>query len=347
MSLRKALAARDDMECVWFDIPFEIGSFRFLPKIGDNWTVRGSTRAYRVIANASRRTPLDALFIHTQTIGLFAGGHMQKIPTLLSLDATPINYDEIANWYGDVVHPAPVEFAKRLAHRSVMKHARWFTTWSEWSKQSLVRDYGAEAKRVTVLPPGTTLSNFPDPSARGERRPGPLRLLFVGGDFVRKGGDFLCEVHASQFRDSCELHLVTSADLTPSANVYVYRGLRPHSPELLKLYADADVFVLPTRADCLAVVLGEAMAAGLPIITTNVGAHPEAVVDGESGFVIDKNDRAALIDRISRFVADPGLARRMGARSRQVGEERFDMLKNANQIGDVLLSLARGGVNQA
>lgn len=342
MSLRRALSDRTDMECVWLEVPYAEGTFGRLPAIGKNWTLRGSVRARRAIARAHAAGPLDALFINTQTIGLFAAPYMRKIPTLLSLDATPMNYDELATWYGDRVHPAPIEHAKLLAHRAVMRHARWFTTWSQWAKDSLVRDYRVDGSRVTILPPGTTLSNFPDPRARGPRRPGPLRLLFVGGDFRRKGGDLLLDVFKTHLRHSCELHLVTAAEIAEGDGVYVYKGVKPHSPQLLHLYADSDVFVLPTRADCLAVVLGEAMASGLPIITTRVGAHAEAVVEGESGFVLDVDDGAALRDRLERLAYDPELVRRMGQRSRQVGEERFDMQKNANKIADLLLELTRG-----
>jgi glycosyltransferase involved in cell wall biosynthesis len=123
--------------------------------------------------------------------------------------------------------------------------------------------------------------------------------------------------------------------------VFVYRGVKPHSPELLRLYADSDVFVLPTRADCLAVVLGEAMASSLPIITTRVGAHAEAVLEGESGFVLAVDDAEGLRDRIERLARDPDLATRMGKKSRQIGEERFDMEKNANRMADLLVRMAR------
>jgi glycosyltransferase involved in cell wall biosynthesis len=339
MSLKRALATRSDFDAVWMDIPYTPGLFGRIPVVGKNWTLRGSARAWRAIRRADRIKPLDALFIHTQTIGLLSGGLMSRIPTMLSLDATPRNYDELAAWYGDKVHSAPVERAKLLAHRSVMRKARSFTTWSEWAKASLVSDYGADPGAVTVLHPGTTLSNFPDPKTRGPRRPGPARLLFVGGDFPRKGGDLLLDVFRRHLSRSCELHLVTGAEIEPGGGVHVYRGVKPHSPELLRLYADADVFVLPTRGDCLAVVLGEAMASSLPIVTTRVGAHAEAVVEGESGFVIDVDDAEALRDRIDRLAADPELARKMGQRSRELWEQRFDMDKNANRIADLLLEM--------
>ena len=68
--------------------------------------------------------------------------------------------------------------------------------------------------------------------------------------------------------------------MEPASNVHVYRGLEPNSPTLLWLFAEADIFVLPSLGECLAVALMEAAAAGLPIITTRVGALPEAVDHG-------------------------------------------------------------------
>jgi glycosyltransferase involved in cell wall biosynthesis len=341
MSLRRALAARDDMECVWLEVSFSNDGFERLPFLGGNYAFRGNVRARHAIAAARRAGPLDALFIHTSMVAILSGDYIAKTPTLLSLDATPLNYDELAVWYGHKVgHPA-VERAKLLVHRAIMRRARKFTAWSDWTKDSLVRDYGVDARDVTVIPPGTILSNFPDPNTRGERRPGPVRLLFVGGDFVRKGGDLLLDVFRRHLRASCELHLVTGADVPSGDGVHVHRGVKPHSPELLRLYAEADAFVLPTRGDCLAVVLGEAMASSLPIVTTRVGAHAEAVEDGESGFVIDVDDGEALRRSLERLATDPGLCARMGQRSRRLGEARFDMNKNANQIADLLVDMTR------
>jgi glycosyltransferase involved in cell wall biosynthesis len=93
----------------------------------------------------------------------------------------------------------------------------------------------------------------------------------------------------------------------------------------------------------LAVVLGEAMASCLPIITTRVGAHPEAVEEGESGYLLAVDDAEGLRDRLTRLAADRELVFRMGRRSREVGEDRFDMHKNANALADMLVGLARGG----
>jgi glycosyltransferase involved in cell wall biosynthesis len=227
---------------------------------------------------------------------------------------------------------------RRLVTRA-MSHAAQYTTWSAWTKASLTAEYGVEANAVAVIHPGATVSNF---APKDRTSDGKLKLLFVGGDFERKGGDVLLEVFERSLRDTCELHIATAADVPQSDGVFVYRGLRPHSAELVRLYAECDVFVLPTRGDCLAVVLGEAMAASMPIVTTNVGAHAEAVEHGESGFVIDPEDAVALRDSLLALVEDRALVSRMGRRAREIGEERFDMAKGATQIADMLLRLAQG-----
>jgi glycosyltransferase involved in cell wall biosynthesis len=341
MSLRRVLGQRNDIECEWLEVSFDTEGFGRVPVLGRSYALRGNVRARRLIAKTHRRRPLDALFVHTSMIGLLAMDYVSKIPTMLSLDATPLNYDELAKWYGHKVHSGPVERGKLLVHRALMRRARGITAWSRWTKNSLVRDYGVAAETVTVIHPGTTLTNFPAPGSRNERRPGPMRILFVGGDFERKGGDVLLNVFSQSFRSSCELHLVTSVDIPSGDGVFVHRGVKPHSPKLLALYADADVFVLPTRADCLGVVMGEAMAASLPIITTRVGAMEEVIAEGENGFIIEANDADALRNRLDRLEKSAELRVRMGQRSRQIGEREFDIDKNANRIAELLLQFGK------
>jgi glycosyltransferase involved in cell wall biosynthesis len=341
-SLRRALKDRADIDCVWLEVTFGQEGVGRIPLLGQSYAFRGNLRARMAIARAHGERPLDALFLHTEAISLFSGDCMARIPTLLSLDATPKNYDELADWYKHRVGTGPVERAKLLVHKLVMKQARRITAWSEWAKRSVVDEYGIPADSVVVIHPGTTLASFPDPATRGARKPGPVRILFVGGDFERKGGDLLLRVYREHLASTCELDLVTGSDVPSGNGVRVHRGVKPHSALLLGLYADADIFVLPTRADCSPVVLGEAMASSLPIVTTRVAGVPEAILEGESGFLIERDDAEALRDRLTRLAADPALRATMGRAARRFGEQRFDMQKNADQIADVLVALSRG-----
>ena len=126
-----------------------------------------------------------------------------------------------------------------------------------------------------------------------ERRrvPGePVRLLFVGGDFARKGGDLLLEVFEQQFAGMCELHLVTRSEIRPRPGVRIYNDLSPMIRAFAHSYAAADIFVLPTVADCFSLASLEAMASGLPVISTAVGGIPEIIAHGKSGYVINPRD---------------------------------------------------------
>ena len=110
----------------------------------------------------------------------------------------------------------------------------------------------------------------------------------------RKGGDLLIEaVRALRAEDSLpivELHLVTGAEVSEEPGVFVHRGLTANSHRLIEQYHLADIFCLPTLGDCLPMVLAEAAAAGLPLVSTDVGAIHEIVVPGVTGALVPPGD---------------------------------------------------------
>lgn len=210
-------------------------------------------------------------------------------------------------------------------------------TWCEWARSSLIHDYGIDGSLITVIPPGVNLDLWPRPMPRAAVR--PIRILFVGGDFVRKGGEILLQATPGLGSDS-ELHLVTKDAIQPRPGLHVYHDVVPNSELLKSLYASADIFVLPTLADCFPLVIQEAMAAGLPVIATNVGAIGEAVRDGETGILIPPNDVASLHSALHTLLCDGERRKDMGARGRAVAESRFDSAVNARKIISILTVLA-------
>src|SRR5262249_37399304 len=155
-----------------------------------------------------------------------------------------------------------------------------------------VDDYGCRDGDVAVIPPGIDLQQF-TPRPRPDRLP---RILFVGGDFLRKGGDLLLEVYRKRLRGRAELVLVTRDAVPPEPGVEVHTGVGANSEKLRELYAGADLFALPTRADCFSLVCMEALASGIPVVTTRVGGIPDIVREGETGHLIDRDDAGALGD---------------------------------------------------
>jgi glycosyltransferase involved in cell wall biosynthesis len=221
---------------------------------------------------------------------------------------------------------------------ALLMRATVLNPWSEWCAKSLRDEYGIAAERIHVIPPGIDLSRW---KLADRVQDGPTRILFVGGDFRRKGGDLLLSAFRRSLSGHCELHLVTRDDVPVSAGVFVYRDLTPNDPRLRDLYARAHVFVLPTRADCFSLASLEAMATGLPVITTRVGGIPEIVDDGRSGFLVDPGDEQGLVRALRDLVESPELRARMGALGRRIVEERFDAARTTARLLDLLESLAR------
>ncbi|MEX1254749.1 MAG: glycosyltransferase family 4 protein [Dehalococcoidia bacterium] len=337
-NLRRFIGREAGVEPSWYDVPFQPeGTLYRVPPLSTNWSLRGSLYARRAL-QADGWRELDALFVHTLTIALFATPFYDRIPTVLSLDATPINFDSVGRLYGHEAHPGAVERVKRNVVRRAVSRADAFVSWSEWAKRSLVDDYGADPDRVLVAAPGADLDLFP----AGIRREGdgPVRILFVGGDFVRKGGDTLLQAYRDRLQGRAELHFVTAHQMPNEEGVFIHNGVKPNSLELLELFNTADIFALPTRGDCLAVVLGEAMAASLPIITTAVGAHAEAVEQDRSGLLVPPDNLEALGDTLETLVNDRALRQAMGARGREIAEERFDAKRNALAVLDLMRDVA-------
>lgn len=338
-NLQAAFTAEERLRPVWLPVPFSAdGLLHRLPGPARSWAVRGSLRAFATLIRAGGPARFDALLFHTQSVALLAPLAARRVPVILSLDATPLNFDRVGVHYGHRARPGSAgERAKQALYRRVFRSAAALTTWSQWAKDSLRDDYGVDPDLVTVIHPGVDLTLFPFGATRSvETEARPVRVLFVGGDFARKGGPLLLACMRDGLGERCELHLVTTQPVPPAPGVYVHHGLGPNDPRLVDLYRQADIFVLPTFADCLAVVLGEAMAAGLPVVTTCVGAQPEAVQDGRSGIIIPPGDGVALGRALRRLVDDPALRHAMGRAGREIAEARFDARTNAARLADVI-----------
>jgi len=84
-------------------------------------------------------------------------------------------------------------------------------------------------------------------------------------------------------------------------------------PDILSVHKSFELFVMSSITEGLGTSLLDAMACGKPVVATRVGGIPEVVVDGETGFLVQPRDHAAMADAIARLLADPGLRDRMGA----------------------------------
>jgi glycosyltransferase involved in cell wall biosynthesis len=308
------------------------------------WSYQASREARARVQAALGRGPLHGLFVHTQVAALLLPSVMRSVPTIVSLDATPLNVDQLAAAYDHRRQPEYVERLKVQVNRRTFDRAAGLVTWCHWAARSLERDYGVAAERIRVIHPGVDLRLF---SGVTVRRPGPPRILFVGGQFERKGGNDLVQAML-RLGDSAELDLVTGSDpeLPPGAPIRVHRGLKPQSPELLDLFQQADIFALPSHGDCFPQAVAEAMASGLPVVATNVGAIPEMVQEGVTGYLVPQGAPRQLAQALAELVRSPTRRAAMGRAGQRVAIEEHDAMRNNRAILGLLTEISQCGTRK-
>lgn len=337
-NVERALALESDLDPIIIKLAnLTAGFVSGLPTLG-SWSMRASLAARSELRQAIAVRPVDAIFIHTQVASLLAVPIMREIPTLISLDATPINFDSEGGAYSHSVQHGALENLKRQIHRRAFRAATGLVTWCQWAADSLMSDYQVEAEKIKVIHPGVDLGLF---SPRDTpRQPGPLRVLFVGGDFGRKGGPDLVDA-ICRLGGRAELDVVTSTDPNISApGVRVHLGLSPQSHGLLELYRRADVCCLPSRGDCFPQAIAEALAFGLPIVATNVGAMSEMVKDGKNGFLVRPGSPEQLTHAIGKLT-EAGLRSTMASESLALARREHDALANNRTIISLLREMSR------
>ena len=330
------VALDPEVHAHWGLIDFEAtGVAGRLPVYRSNWTVRAGVRARREVARMNGQIKLDALFFHTQVPAVLAQSWLRKIPGIVSLDATPLQYDELGAFYKHKQGPAWLENWKWRLNRDCFRSARRLVAWAEWTKLGLVRDYEVPAEKITVIPPGVNVNEWRRPMPR-EIHDNPVKILFVGGDLERKGGLVLLEAFRALRHLGLELHLVTKDRLAPEPGVFVYNNLQANSQPLKDLYHTCDVFALPTFGDCLPMVLSEAGAAGMAIISTSVAGIPEIVLNGETGLTVPVGDASSLTQALRDLATSPALRMTLGERALAHVTRRYDAPTNANLLLDLL-----------
>jgi glycosyltransferase involved in cell wall biosynthesis len=295
-------------------------------------------RARAEIAAGLRADRADVRVFNTQVPAVIGPRAARAQPYILITDVTPIQYDQMAQGYGhrDDTHRV-VRAAKTAWNRHVIRGAAWNVGWSTWVRDSLIDDYGVDPDRATVISPGVDTGRWCPTSAPPNDR---VRILFVGADFERKGGAALLTAFAALPPDTAELVLVTKSQIEPRPSVSVIGDLGPNDPRLVDLFRTSDVFVLPSRSETFGIAAVEASAAGVPVIASAVGGLSDIVVDGETGYTVKPNDTGELLERLRRLVGDPPLRQRFGAAARERAVERYDALRNAARLLDLVRQCA-------
>ena len=235
----------------------------------------------------------------------------------------------------------------RTREREVLEAATAVVTTSAWTRRRLGELYGLPADRVHVAEPGVEAASVAPGTAAGDA------LLCVGAVTRDKGHDVLLDALATATDLSWRCACVGSLDRAPAFADRVRRRawegrLRDRvgfpgpltGSELDRAYADADLLVLPSRAETYGMVVTEALARGLPVLATDVGGVTEAVGYGEDGtrpgLLVPSSDPAALGAALRAWLEDAELRDRLRLAARGRRAKLRPWAATASTVADVL-----------
>lgn len=136
-----------------------------------------------------------------------------------------------------------------------------------------------------------------------------------------KGYSFICDFVGGETKEIDSKRFTEEVNMRQLNRLVFYRG-RKYGKEKEEFFKKADMFVFPSMEDCFPLVLLEAMASKIPIVTTTEGAIPDEVKDGENGLIAQKNDAESLATCISKLIDAPELRKKMG----QSGRKRLELM---------------------
>ncbi len=235
--------------------------------------------------------------------------------------------DRRAGWYQRLVSAQAVR-DERWAYRHPALRA--VIAVSRRTAAEVERHYGPLRVPVHVIPNAVDLAEFaPCPAGAPRQR---ARLLFVGA-YDRKGLDVAIRALA-RLRGDAELVAIGGGDharyrrLAASLGVADRLRLEPPRARIAEAFAAADLFLFPTRYEPFGMVIAEALASGLPVVTSAMAGAAELIRDGESGYVIaDPEDDVAFAAAVDRILDDAAARATMarGARA-AVRDLTWDMV---------------------
>ena len=201
----------------------------------------------------------------------------------------------------------------------------------------LRRGIGQQEQYTTVYS-GIDLEQFRDVTPAADVDGDGVRILMVGRLADGKGFDVLLDAVEQLATDNLSVYLVGDGpqkmflereiDRRGLAETVSMLGYRSDVPAIM---AACDVFVLPSYREGTPRVITEAMASGLPVVATDIAGIPEQVADGESGYLIEPGDDAALANRLEALLASREQRESLGA----VGRERVERFSDTQMLADL------------
>jgi len=323
--------------------------------------------------NTSRGKDFTGAVLGTLRSGLLSRGplesHYQRLAKEFSTRAVKLDVlhrhfptnsivhymaEELGIPYTLTVHAWDIFSKNRYPHLDkLLETAKYIATISEFNKKLLMEENGVPENKIHVIHMGIDTKEY-----AFSARPGSHRVLSIGRFVEKKGFETGIEAVASLVPKlpDLEYHIVGFGPLESrlresiakhgvEENVKIITGLTDH--ELLQEYKEADAFLLPCTIgpdndmDGIPVVLMEAMARGIPVVSTKLSGIPELVENGRTGSLIGDGDVQGFGNAIFEILKNPGQTKDIVKNARQRVESEFNIHNQVREM-DSMLQRASG-----
>jgi len=219
---------------------------------------------------------------------------------------------------------------------------------SEWAANTALQYYDVDPEKVKVVPFGANIDserNLQDINSIIENKNfDTCKLLFIGVDWYRKGGDVALKVAdlLNQRGIQTELHVVgdkpgTNIPAFVKQHEFVSKNTEEGRRYFDRLMTESHFLILPTRADCCPVVFAEASSFGLPSLAANVGGVATAIHDGKNGQTFSLDDSPEeYCNYIEKFMVSRQEYRELALSSFREYSERINWSTAGNKVHDLL-----------
>lgn len=311
---------------------------------------RLAARAYaRAIERRLRRERVDVLFAPAGSA--LVAELETDLPIAYSSDVT---FAQMVDYYPEFTGLSARSIREADAlERAAIARSRWLLYPTPWAANAARAIYGASAERVHVLPYGANLEEPPERrDALRERPTDRIRLLFVGVDWRRKGGELLVEAYDRLVAEGVPVEATVCGCVPPPEArrpgirvvPFLSKGDPAQRRRLGELYLGSDLLFLPSRHECYGIVFCEANAFGLPVVATDTGGVSGIVREGENGHLLPESAGGADYARvIRRLHEDRPALERLRRGSREAYEERLNWDAWGRGVAEALGCRARAG----
>jgi len=225
-----------------------------------------------------------------------------------------------------------------------IKKAKKLIAISNIVKEEIMRIYGTPSEKIDVAHSGVNLDMFNPKSRRFSKeirkkhgiKDDDIVLLFVGNPFGRKGLRYIIEALPKVKSNKVKLLVLGKDGINPFLELASKLGVKDKvvyggfSSEVFKYFGASDIFVFPTLYEPFGLVILEAMASGLPPITSKIAGAAELIDDGKDGFQL-KNPKNSndIAEKINYLVNNDKLRKRMSVNTRKKAE-KYSWKRTAN-----------------